>query len=100
MTVQKFLTQLIAVLDRPGMFSIQRVEDIYTIFLSEILFHKNEELEKWSADFSNFVKMDINENFNNFHWARLIRLYSGSDAHSLELFRELCLRFMNTRQTE
>ena len=92
-TVKEFLDKLRIVLDRPGMYSIQKVEDINTIFFSEIFFNRNKEIEDWSSKFSHFVINDTNNALDNFHWCKIIRLYSGSDAHSLDLFGELCTKF-------
>jgi hypothetical protein len=93
LTVKEFLDKLKIVLDRPGMYSIQKVEDVSTIFFSEIFFNRNKEIEEWSSKFSRFVISDTNNALDNFDWCKIIRLYSGSDAHSLELFRELCNKF-------
>ena len=92
-TVKEFLDKLDIVLDRPGMYSIHKVEDVSTIFFSEIFFNRNKEIEEWSSKFSRFVMNDTNKALDNFDWCKIIRLYSGSDAHSLELFKELCTRF-------
>ena len=92
-TVKEFLDKLKVVLDRPGMYGIQKVEDINVIFFSETYFNRNKEIEEWSSKFSRFVIDETNNALDNFDWCKVIRLYSGSDAHSLELFKELSTRF-------
>ncbi|MCB9059861.1 MAG: hypothetical protein H6627_14945 [Calditrichae bacterium] len=92
-TKTNFFQRLNDILTRPAMYGIQKVEDIKIIFFSEIFFNQNKEIEIWSNKFSHFVIEEINNHLHNFDWCKVIRLYSGSDAHSLELFKELCARF-------
>jgi hypothetical protein len=92
-TKKDFFYRLNDILTRPGMYGIQKVEDVKIIFFSEIFFNRNKEVEEWSSKFSHFVINDTNQALDNFDWCKIIRLYSGSDAHSLELFKELCTRF-------
>jgi hypothetical protein len=92
-TVKELLDKLKVVLDRPGMYGIQKVEDIKVIFFSETFFNQNKEIEEWSSMFSRFVIEETNNALDNFDWCKVIRLYSGSDAHSLELFKELSSKF-------
>ena len=75
------------------MFGIQKVEDVGIIFLTEIFINNNMVIDEWSTKFSGFVIKDTDSGLHNFDWCKIIRLYSGSDAHSLELFRELITRF-------
>jgi len=96
--VNEFLNKLKIVLERPGMYGVQKVEDISIIFFSEIFFNRNREIEEWGNRFSHFVIMEINTSLKNFDWCKVIRLYSGSDAHSLELFKELCSKFTEGRE--
>jgi hypothetical protein len=94
LTIKDFFKQLSIVLDRPGMFGIQKVEDIAIIFFTEILFNRNEALEKCSTQFSSFARKEIDENLVNVDWSKIIRLYSGSDYHSIELFKDMFNNFM------
>ena len=87
--VSEFIKKISIILERPGMFGIQKVEDINLVFFSEIYINNNVELEKWCRGFSLFVINDTNESLSNFDWSKVIRLYSGSDYHSLSLFKEL-----------
>ena len=75
------------------MYNIQKVEDINIIFFSEIFLNRNEEIEEWSSKFSRFVIKDCDSALQNFDWCKIIRLYSGSDAHSLQLFKEFVTKF-------
>lgn len=89
-----FYKKLIIILERPGMYSIQKVEDIYLLFFAEIYFNDNSEIEEWSSKFREFVKSNINNALENFGWHQIIRLYSGSDAHSIKLFSEMFANFI------
>ncbi|TWI80397.1 hypothetical protein IQ13_3074 [Lacibacter cauensis] len=92
-----FLERLEILLDQPGMFNIQRVEDIQMIFTAEIHINRNESVGDWSLRFSRFVIEDCNTDLQNFDWSRIIRLYSGSDAHSIDLFKTLVKRFSESQ---
>lgn len=92
-TEKDFLDKLNIILDRPGMFGIQKVEDVDIVFFSEIFLNSNKSIEEWSSKFREFVIKEVDNNLKNFGWSKVIRLYSGSDAHSLELFKDLYTRF-------
>lgn len=96
----EFLEKLDTVLVRPAMFGVQKIEDIQIIFFTEFFLNKNESVEKWSGRFSDFVIKDANCDLNNFHWSKIIRLHSGSDAHSLELFKQLREKFSDFESTQ
>jgi len=95
-TKQVFLNKIENVLDSPGMYGIQKVEDIKLIFFSEIFLNRNIEIEEWSSKLSHFVIKETNPTLENADWSKIIRFYSGSDAHSLELFKELSVKFENS----
>ncbi|MGN6293136.1 MAG: hypothetical protein ACTHMV_10370 [Chitinophagaceae bacterium] len=92
-TEKDFFERLSFVLERPGMFGIQKIEDVFLIFSAEIFIHRNEWVEKWNQRFNEFVIGEINETLTNFDWSKVIRLYSGSDYSSIELFKQLYSRF-------
>ncbi len=81
------------IVNRPGMFGIQKVEDIRILFTAEIHINQNESVGDWSQRFSRFVVEDCNPELLNFDWSKIIRLYSASDAHSIDLFKILVSRF-------
>jgi hypothetical protein len=94
-SLKDFLIKIEVILNRPAMFNVQKIEDVNIIFFSEIFINNNTYLEKWNVEFSEFVKKEMGDMLNNFGWSKIIRLYSGSDAHSLELFKELLVKFGN-----
>lgn len=77
---------------RPFMYNIQKVEDIFQFycgyaFASENNSIKDSELIDFETNFSNFVVKDYNAP-SHCNWCTAIRLYSTSDAGSVELFFE------------
>ena len=93
MTEKKFIGALMVLLDKPGMYRIQKVEDIYHYINAEIYFNGNREVEAWNGQFSEFVVVKMNKSLIDFDWSKVIRLYSGSDMHSIELFKQLLLEY-------
>ncbi|MBC7412592.1 MAG: hypothetical protein H7331_09090 [Bacteroidia bacterium] len=75
------------------MFGINKVEDLHFIFFGyQQGAHLNNEVgDELTTFFSNFEDY-VNKHFeskNDVDWSRLIRFYSDSDKHSLELFSNL-----------
>jgi len=95
---KKFFEKLSYMIERPGMFGIQKVEDIKLIFTGEIVINQNLVIETWNAEFNEYVFNKVDSSLINFDWSKIIRLYSGSDAHSIELFKDLFLGFQSLRK--
>lgn len=93
-TQETFTSILDEVLSKPGMYRLQKVEDIEIFILGEIIFHRNVEIEEWSSTFTKFVEKNVDSRLKGFNWSRIIRLYSGSDSHSIELFKTLFQKFL------
>jgi hypothetical protein len=93
--MRKHLFELIAaIIKRPAMFSVNRVEDIQLIIFgySTCAIQDSDNLENFGELFRTFV----NEHFESradHDWARLIRFHSASDIHSIELFADLLNKF-------
>ena len=82
------------VLSKPGMFRIQSVEDIYILLFAETFFNDNDDVIEWITQLNDFIVREVDPNMRGFDWCKIIRLYSGSDSHSLELFTNLYKRFI------
>ena len=93
MSIEDFIKAIENLLIKPGMYRIQSVEDIYIYINAEIYFNRNKEIEFWNGKFSDFVIKKMNKSLTNFDWSKVIRLYSGSDLHSIELFRQMFNEF-------
>jgi hypothetical protein len=90
--IKHWYTLLAKMQKRPALYCIQRVEDIllfssgYAMALDAAAM-MDEDLEHFSNGFMNFVIADYNAPAHC-NWSMAIRLYSSSDAASVELFFE------------
>ena len=82
--------------ERPAMYGVNRIEDLYLIIRGFLYAHTKTDLEDLMYNFRIFVneKWDCKEDAE---WCRLIRFYSGSDQHSLELFKSLWEEFVREK---
>ena len=88
-------------LKRPAMYGLNKVEDIKLLFLGVRLFCFNNSLlsNEFETGFNVFVNAFFTKehNFKEPHdWSKLIRLYSGSDKHSLELFGRFFYEYLES----
>lgn len=94
-TEKTYIEILKQVLEKPGMYRIQRVEDIELFIRAEITFNRNKAVEEWYGRFSEFTIKQVDHKLKNFDWCKVIRLYSGSDLHSIQLFKDLFFDFID-----
>lgn len=81
------------IIDKPGMFAINKVEDFYFFFLGYTF--KDEHLSGViNHEFSKYVSEKLKFRDNNAKWYRIIRYHSTNDTHSLELFLDLFSDFI------
>lgn len=101
--MNKLVLHIKNILDKPGLYQVNKVEDLYFILLGyELKMHENKresiEKEKYSNFKTNFRKF-VNKKCDSkkdHDTVSLIRLYSGgSDKHSLELFKQWFLEYLN-----
>jgi hypothetical protein len=88
----KWYTLLDSMQKRPAMYAMQKVEDIYLFNMGYAisLSHRgivDEDLNDFSENFTKFVIADYNAP-SHCNWSTAIRLFSSSDAGSVELFFE------------
>jgi len=87
---------LIKVLDKPGLFQVNRVEDINYIVLgysNALIRLKNDmSIDEFFGGFNEYFsqKCELDSTIN---WCRAIRFYSGSDSHSLNIFKENLIEY-------
>lgn len=87
---QQFLEILQSIVARPGMYKIQKVEDFEIFIYAAVLITKDETIAKrWMSGFNEFVIAQVDPSLTQFEWSKIIRLYAGSDTHSISLFRDL-----------
>lgn len=77
---------ILYVLERPSLFSIQKVEDFYIFFKGYIIAKEDSIVRDFFDNFYFFVKSNYAEKcIKKYDCERIIRLYSSDDFHSLEL---------------
>ncbi len=100
MKPEHFIKLIREINKRPGMYAVNRVEDInliifgysYAPFDSE----EKQSLSQLLADFRAFVNNHY-ERKDNYDWVKLIRFYSGSDSHTRETFADLFSKFVKSQ---
>lgn len=88
-----FLSFVFLILKRPGMFCVNKVEDLNYMITGYTFGNSNQEVAELLSHFRIFVNNDM-DSISNHDWVKLIRLYSGSDSHSLKLFQDMFERFL------
>jgi hypothetical protein len=89
-----FFEIILKYVERPGMFGIQKVEDIRLLFVHEEMFHKVSYVGEFNAKFNKYVSNELGPGLENFDWSKIIRLHSGSDFHSIQLFEQVFVKFL------
>ncbi|OGU76121.1 MAG: hypothetical protein A2W11_01835 [Ignavibacteria bacterium RBG_16_35_7] len=95
---QDFISFISLLSSKHGMFMINNVEELSIAFIG-YSFALNEEERKafdlFMGDFTVYINSDFKSK-EKFSWQKLIRLYSGSDKHSLELFETLFTKYLQS----
>lgn len=85
--MEKFIEFVKALIQRPAMYGISRVEDFDLVFLGYITAEKehNIEISNFLIGFRKYVnyQFDLNQEAE---WYRIIRFYSSSESNSITLF--------------
>jgi hypothetical protein len=98
--MEKFLEVLNHRLERPGMYGVNRVEDLYHFIWGYATGANSQEVWDLMSDFRVSLNKDWKTTKENHDWPRLIKLYSGSDLHSVELFKQKLNEFLNNRKNK
>ncbi|WP_426671442.1 hypothetical protein ACPPVU_09410 [Mucilaginibacter sp. McL0603] len=94
--VDKLFELISAIVKRPAMYQVSKVEDIYLVIFGYLAGSKYELLNIFHENFRIFVNEHFKEDFvskSDYDWPRLIRFYSAGDKHSIELFGQLFEQF-------
>ena len=95
--VEKFIQSIKNIIKYPGMFGINKVEDIEFIFMGYefacVGNKKNNALFDFTHEFKKHVNKWAGSKIER-NWSRVIRYNSASDIHSLELFKKLFESFL------
>lgn len=95
--VNRFLTLIFHVVERPGIYGVNEVDDLYFIMFG-YQYADLQSMEDISNLLSGFRRY-VNEHFElkgDHDWPRLIKLYSASDRHSIELFGLLFRKYLDS----
>lgn len=94
MTITEFIEKIKMVLDKPGMFRVESVDDISLFVTWEIHMRGNKEVSDFFAEFTRYIENEQFKSLHDFGWNKIIRLYSGSNSHSLILFGQYLNDFL------
>ena len=89
------------VIDRPHMFRINNIEEFQIYLNGYIAGSKDGDLESFFNDFSDYIRNDfdfaLGENYTAYNWCKILRFFSSTDVHSLELLVLKFEDFLKTR---
>jgi hypothetical protein len=97
------------IIEKPGVFAVNKIEDINFIIIGYEYGSKDiadPDLEKFQSGFNGFLCNKYNMNWklleldSEVHWCRLIRFFSGSDSHTINLFRDNFKDFFNYEKVD
>lgn len=99
-TISNFSSFINSICERPGMYQINKVEDIGLLIFGykSGLLSCSDEYETVSNlinQFNEFINKEFTTN-EEIDWVRLIRFHGNGDKNSLDLFKEKFKRFIIT----
>lgn len=98
-SIDKLFELIYAIIKRPAMYQVSKVEDLYLVIFGYTCAIKGDEsvyIQSFREEFRDFVNEHFAEDFTakkDHDWVRLIRFYSAGDIHSIELFGQLFEQF-------
>lgn len=94
-STQDFLLFLTSLMNRPGMYLVNNVEELSLVILGYLAGRKDTDCINLMSKFRDFVNKESKiDKKNDRDWPRIVRFYSASDSHSLVLFRTLFDKFV------
>jgi len=96
MTITEFIEKIKIILEKPGLFRVESVDDISLFVTWEIHMRGNKEVSEFFGEFTRYIEKDQHKLLQGFGWNKLIGLYSGSNSHSLVLFSQYLNSFIET----
>ena len=76
------------ILERPAMYCVNNIEDLYLIVWGYLIGSEDTPSQDFMTYFRKFVNVYFKSK-EDVDWPRLIRFYSSSDFHSIELFKQI-----------
>lgn len=90
----KFIEVIRSILKRPGMYQVNKVEDLYYIILGYSISETGNLINDILFKFRQHVNIEFESN-NDIDWCRLVRFNSSNDSHSLKLFEQIFEDFVS-----
>ena len=82
-------------ISKPGMYLINRVEDLHYFIHGYTLASSDEAIEEFFVKFRDFINNKFDDNGTS-SWYRIIRFNSSTDIHSISLFKQYFEEFLKT----
>lgn len=95
MAIDKLISFIDEIIDKPGMYQVNNIEDLHLVLLGYLQGLDDDDSTSFLSGFRMFVNEEFKTNFD-YDWSRLIRFHSGGDKGSIDLFRVLFSRYMST----
>lgn len=92
MKIDTFITEI---LDRPAMYCVNNVEDLNLIIWGYLMGLQSKEDNNFMVYFRELTNKHFKSKKDT-DWSRLIRFYSASDKHSIELFSQIFIMAKET----
>lgn len=97
--LSNFVEFLLFVVDKPGVYGINKVEDIHFMCAGyQKALNGGDKVNDFLFEFRKFINEHFESN-DDHDWVRLIRFYSASDRHSIELFGRLLNEYLISFQS-
>lgn len=96
MTLKRFIREIEIILEKPGMYRVETVNDINLFVIWEIHMRRNKKISDFFGGFDEFVKKSNDKSFKGFGWSKIIMLQSGSNMHSLILFKQYLDNYLDS----
>ncbi len=94
---KRFVEFILAVVKRPAMFHVSKVEDIWIMTLAyqhALLGNENKTINDILSGFRTYVNKHY-KTTSDHSWERLIRFHCASESHSIELFSTLFNEYLS-----
>ncbi len=91
---------LLYTLERPKLFSIHNVEGFFLFFSGYTIGKEDSQIHEFLSLFNTFIKKKCSKTLKDIDSARIIRLYSADDSHSLELLKSWVEEFIDIKYPE
>ncbi|WP_281233461.1 hypothetical protein [Flavobacterium gelatinilyticum] len=90
---------IVKVLERPSIFSVQKVEDFFLFFNGYKIARNDSVVSDFLDDFQTYIQnAHENESLKDYSSEKIIRICSANDLHSLQLLKSWINDFINSNK--